>query len=98
MGTRFGSRHNGVAPGKRFRLVGHPGAGIDDAVYVWDVESQETVFVLGGHRQKINEVAFNPDGSYLVSCGDDARHGAEEVLQMRSVPPVLPAALCVHRS
>ena len=47
------------------------GAGMDDVVYVWDADTQDTVFVLGGHQQKINAIAFDPSGSYLVSGGDD---------------------------
>ena len=61
------------------------GAGIDDAVYVWDVDSQETVFVLGGHHQKIHTVAFTPDGSYLLSGGDDSTIRVWDVLSGRSL-------------
>jgi WD40 repeat protein len=61
------------------------GAGLDEAVYVWDVETQETVFALGGHQDKINAVAFSPDGSYLVSGSDDATIRVWDVLSGRPV-------------
>lgn len=40
-------------------------------VVVWDFEKQEKVFELHGHHDRINAVAFSPDGSWLVSASDD---------------------------
>lgn len=59
------------------------GAGMDDAVYLWDADTQDTVFVLGGHRQKIQAIAFDPSGSYLVSGGDDLTVRVWDVLSGR---------------
>ncbi len=63
------------------------GAGLDDAVYVWDVaadaEDPPTVFVLGGHTQNINCVCFDPSGSYLLSGGDDGTVRCWDVLSGR---------------
>jgi WD40 repeat protein len=42
------------------------------SVVVWDFEKQEKVFDLPGHHDRINAVAFSPDGSWLVSGGDDS--------------------------
>jgi len=42
------------------------------SVVVWDFENQEKVFDLPGHHDRINAVAFSPDGSWLVSGGDDS--------------------------
>jgi WD40 repeat protein len=61
------------------------GAGIDDAVYVWDAETQDTVFVLGGHQQKINAIVFDTTGSYLVSGGDDLTVRIWDVLSGRLI-------------
>ncbi|QJW93034.1 WD40 repeat domain-containing protein [Frigoriglobus tundricola] len=61
------------------------GAGLDDAVYVWDAETQTTVFVFGGHQQNINVVAFDPSGSYLLSGGDDGTVRAWDVLSGRQL-------------
>jgi WD40 repeat protein len=41
------------------------------SVVVWDFEKQEQVFDLPGHHDRINAVAFSPDGSWLVSGSDD---------------------------
>lgn len=41
------------------------------SVVVWDFEKEEKVFDLPGHHDRINAVAFSPDGSWLVSGGDD---------------------------
>ncbi len=41
------------------------------SVVVWDFEKEEKVFDLPGHHDRINSVAFSPDGSWLVSGGDD---------------------------
>jgi WD40 repeat protein len=59
------------------------GAGITDTVVVWETDTQETVFELAGHQQKINTLAFDPTGSYLVSGGDDATVRVWDVLSGR---------------
>ncbi|MCI0703093.1 MAG: WD40 repeat domain-containing protein [Planctomycetia bacterium] len=59
------------------------GASLDDAVYVWDAETQDTVFVFGGSQQNINTICFDPSGSYLVSGGDDGTVRAWDVLSGR---------------
>jgi WD40 repeat protein len=41
------------------------------SVIVWDFGTQEKVFDLPGHHDRINAVAFSPDGSWLVSASDD---------------------------
>ena len=40
-------------------------------VGVWNFEKQEKLFDLPGHHDRINAVAFSPDGSWLVSASDD---------------------------
>jgi WD40 repeat protein len=59
------------------------GAGIDDAVYVWDADTREAVFVLGGHSGQIHAVAFDPSGNYLVSGGGDGTVRVWDVLSGR---------------
>ena len=61
------------------------GAGLEDAVYVWDADTQETVFVLGGHTQGVNAVCFDPTGSYLATAGDDGTVRAWDVLSGRQL-------------
>ncbi len=59
------------------------GAGLDDAVYVWDAETLTTVFVFRGHQQNVNAVCFDPSGSFLVSGGDDGTVRCWDVLSGR---------------
>jgi len=59
------------------------GAGLNDTVYLWDVQTQEVVFALEGHQEKINAIAFDPSGSYLASGGDDATVRVWDVLSGR---------------
>ncbi len=47
------------------------GAGIDSLIHVWDLQLQNEIFELAGHRDHVNCVVFSPDGSYLLSAGDD---------------------------
>lgn len=41
------------------------------SVRVWNFETQEKLFELHGHQDRVNAVAFSPDGSWLVSASDD---------------------------
>jgi WD40 repeat protein len=59
------------------------GAGLEDAVYVWDAETLATIFVFGGHIQNVNAVCFDPSGSYLLSGSDDGTVRCWNVLNGR---------------
>ncbi|MDB5309568.1 MAG: domain, G-beta repeat [Gemmataceae bacterium] len=61
------------------------GAGINDTVYLWETDTQEMVFELAGHQEKINAIAFDPSGSYLVSGGDDMTIRVWDVLSGRLI-------------
>ncbi|WP_020474319.1 hypothetical protein [Zavarzinella formosa] len=41
------------------------------SVGVWNFDTQEKLFELPGHHDRVNAVAFSPDGSWLVSASDD---------------------------
>ena len=41
-------------------------------IRIWDVETRRERFVLEGHEQEVSDVAFSPDGCWLVSTGDRA--------------------------
>ncbi len=41
------------------------------AVLVWDVQRVSQVFALRGHTERVNEVAFSPDGALLVTASAD---------------------------
>lgn len=59
------------------------GAGLEDAVYVWDADTQATVFVCGGHLHNITALCFDPSGSYLLSGCDDGTVRCWDVLSGR---------------
>jgi WD40 repeat protein len=59
------------------------GAGVSDRVYLWDLTTEELVFDLEGHHQKVHTVAFSPDGSFLVSGSDDCTLRVWDVLSGR---------------
>ena len=61
------------------------GAGLEDAVYVWDAETQHTEFVFGGHPQGVNAICFDPSGSYLLTAGDDGTVRCWDVLSGRQL-------------
>lgn len=59
------------------------GAGLNDEVVLWDIDTEETVFELAGHQQTINALCFDPTGSYLVSGSDDMTIRVWDVLSGR---------------
>lgn len=59
------------------------GAGLNDEVFLWDIDTQETIFELAGHQQTINALCFDPTGSYLVSGSDDMTIRVWDVLSGR---------------
>lgn len=61
------------------------GAGLEDAVFVWDAETQHTEFVFGGHAGGITAIGFDPSGSYLLSATDDGTVRAWDVLSGRQL-------------
>jgi WD40 repeat protein len=61
------------------------GAGLDARVHMWELATEQEVFVLEGHTEQINAVAFSPDGSYLVTGGDDLTLRVWDVLSGRLI-------------
>lgn len=59
------------------------GAGLDNTVYMWEVDTEATVFELIGHGERVNAVGFDPTGSYLVSTSDDLTVRVWDVLSGR---------------
>jgi WD40 repeat protein len=59
------------------------GAGVNDVVLIFDLETNELAFELEGHQQKVNAVAFDSEGSFVVSGGDDGTLRAWDVLSGR---------------
>jgi len=43
----------------------------DQAVRLWDLDSAETLAVFEGHTDRVQAVAFSPDGSVIASGADD---------------------------
>lgn len=59
------------------------GAGVNDSVYLWDLKSEELVFELAGHQERIHAITFSPDGNYILSGGEDGTIRVWDVLSGR---------------
>ncbi|MGL4423316.1 MAG: WD40 repeat domain-containing protein, partial [Gemmataceae bacterium] len=59
------------------------GAGLNGSVFLWDTRTQEQIFELPGHNDKIHTVVFSPDGSYVISTGDEGSLRIWDVLSGR---------------
>ncbi|MBN1371303.1 MAG: WD40 repeat domain-containing protein [Anaerolineaceae bacterium] len=40
-------------------------------LYIWDIAEQEKLLILSGHDNRVNSVAYSPDGSQIASADDD---------------------------
>ena len=57
-----------------------------ESVNLWEVESGEKIATLTEHTGWVNAVAFSPDGSALISGGDDETLRIWDVTPYRSTP------------
>ncbi|MCC5897601.1 MAG: protein kinase [Phormidium sp. BM_Day4_Bin.17] len=48
------------------------GGGLDNTVFVWNLQTGQLQYALDRHRRPVNAVAISPDGKVLASGGDDA--------------------------
>ena len=58
-----------------------------ESVHLWKVDSGEKITTLTGHTGWVKAVAFSPDGSALMSGGEDETLRIWDVTPYRSIPP-----------
>jgi WD40 repeat protein len=58
--------------------------GTNRDIFLWNVETHAKLATLTGHDNKINHLAFSPDGSLLASASED---GTARLWELRSQPP-----------
>jgi WD40 repeat protein len=56
-----------ISPNGKLVAAGHN----DKRVYVWDLQTGKTRYILDGHAAIVNAVAFSPDGRLLASGSSD---------------------------
>jgi len=55
--------------------MAHVGKSTELEVHVWNCETLEPVVCLSGfHRRAVRQLAFSPDGKFLLSIGEDNDH------------------------
>jgi WD40 repeat protein len=61
------------------------GEGPERAIRIWDLGTGRMVRMLRGHRHRILELAYGPDGTWLASCSEDGTVRVWDVLAGREL-------------
>jgi WD40 repeat protein/class 3 adenylate cyclase len=71
------------------------GAGIDDVIIVWDIESGEELSKFEAHHDHTLGITFSPDGKRIATCGEDNKAGVWDATTSQQML-VLPATAPVN--